>query len=113
MGDGAMTPDEYASVQPSERAAARERDARRPPDRSPGTTCGISPYRVGIDRPDPVEGDFLVSNGGSCYRIDHVHRAVSSRADCKVFALRCTRLERGAVELGGPGVHYLVWDDRG
>lgn len=65
-----------------------------------GTSCTLTIAWWDGDR--PVEGDFLRTAAGSCYRIDeaHAHRFV------------CTRLDRDAVQLGGPGVWAWTWKPR-
>lgn len=46
-----------------------------------------------------VEGDFLRTAAGSCYRIDVIRGR----------RLVCTRLERDAVHVGEPGVWSWAW----
>jgi hypothetical protein len=50
----------------------------------------------------PVEGDFLRTDAGSCYRIDKVKPARFGSAH--LFSLVVTRLEKDAVHAGAPGV---------
>lgn len=57
------------------------------------------------DGPLPVEGDFLLTRAGSCYRID---RVVEGRVK-PVSRLECTRLEKNAVAEGEPGVFMWGW----
>jgi hypothetical protein len=68
--------------------------------REPGTRCSL---RVEWwDGPLPVEGDFLRTPAGSCYRIVEFVRA---RPGSKSLGrLICERLERDAVQVGEPGV---------
>jgi hypothetical protein len=58
----------------------------------------------------PVEGDFLRTGTGRCYRIDFVRwrqRGAQVRG-----TLRCTVLEDDAVQAGQPGVFEWVWNRR-
>lgn len=49
-----------------------------------------------------MAGDFLRTPAGSCYKIDRVSGKT----------LYCTRLEREAVQVGEPGVHWWHWNAR-
>lgn len=69
-------------------------------DRAPGTTCELR--MDWWEGAQPVEGDFLRTGAGSCYRIDRI----AGRT------LHCTRLERDAVALGEPGVWRWSWSRR-
>lgn len=70
-------------------------------ERGVGSPCTLRAYRW--DGPDPVEGDFLRTAAGSCYRIDSAKRA-GPRAVRTLWVLRCTRLGKDAVQFGEPGV---------
>jgi hypothetical protein len=50
----------------------------------------------------PVEGDFLRTDSGSCYRIDEIR---GSDYDHIAYVFTVTRLGKNAVEPGAPGVH--------
>lgn len=75
--------------------------------REPGTQCTLRAYWW--DGVPPVDGDFLRTLAGSCYRIDEVH---PSRSEHIVHTLRCTRLERNAVQLDDDGVYLWEWARR-
>jgi hypothetical protein len=81
-----------------------------------GTTCTIR-YRIPADLPDVPdleEGDLLRTvPRGTCYRVDRARRVNSARwPGARCYALTCTRLGHGAVQLGEPGVFSLEWDSR-
>lgn len=50
----------------------------------------------------PVEGDFLRTDSGRCYRIDEFRARRPGSVTLGVF--RCTVLEDDAVQFGDPGV---------
>lgn len=74
----------------------------------PGTTC-----RIGCDfwhGELPVEGDFLRTRAGSCYKIEEWRPSRPGSRRLGTFV--CTRLEKDAVELGQEGVFEIVWANR-
>lgn len=73
-----------------------------------GTLCSMSVLRGDWSGWLPVEGDFLLTAAGSCYRIEEVRPG----RDRPVGRLICTRLERNAVAEGDPGVHLWEWAKR-
>lgn len=73
-----------------------------------GTSC-----RIGCDYWDgelPVEGDFLITAAGSCYRIDEWRPSRPGSRRRGTFV--CTRLEKNAVEVGQEGVFEIRWANR-
>lgn len=81
--------------------------------KAPGTRARLTCYRW--DGPPffgpEIEGDFIRTTAGSCYRIDEARR--SRPGSRRVGVLVCTRLERDAVSPGEPGVHLWEWAKRG
>lgn len=79
---------------------------------SDGLVCTLRAYECEPD-PDgalPEAGDFFRTEAGTCYRIDDVR---PGRAGSKVlFAFRCTRLGRDAVQDGDDGVWRWWWRTR-
>lgn len=72
---------------------------RGPMNREPGTTC-----KLYYDTPvEVIEGDFIRTRRGSCYRVDRAVRRGHR------WYLDVTRLELDAVAEGEAGVHELVW----
>lgn len=65
-----------------------------------GTRCALRAYVW--HGPPPEIGDFLRTDAGSCYLIEDV--TPTRPGSRSRYVLTCTRLERGAVELEGPGV---------
>lgn len=74
---------------------------------SVGTRCTLRAYWW--EDPAPVEGDFLRTAAGSCYRIEEI---CDSRSEHIAHVLICTRLGKDAVQLGDPGVREWVWASR-
>lgn len=75
----------------------------------PGTLCTMRAYYW--DSADPVEGDFLRTDAGSCYRIDKVHHVTRPDSVTR-FVLTCMRLDHDAVAEGAPGVHRWAFNPR-
>lgn len=61
------------------------------------------------DEGEPVEGDFLRTDAGSCYRIEAVRE---SDRDHIAYVLTVTRLGKDAVQFGDEGVSRWVWAKR-
>lgn len=73
-----------------------------------GTTCWLRAHHwVGELA---VEGDFLRTRNGSCYRILEVREGTG--AGGVVANFKVERLDREAVEFGEPGVFEWRWNRR-
>ena len=59
----------------------------------------------------PVEGDFLRTDAGSCYRVLEVRGAKFGSAHIGSF--RVLRLDKDAVQFGQPGVYRWAFAPRG
>lgn len=66
----------------------------------PGTVCRLRCECW--DGPLPVEGDFLRTVAGSCYRI--IEWRPARRASRSLGTFVCERLPRDSVQFGAPGV---------
>lgn len=73
-----------------------------------GSRCTLRAYEW--EGPEPVEGDFLRTDAGSCYRIDAIRIPDPARVVATKYVLTCTRLDKDAVQFGEPGVHgWVFW----
>lgn len=75
---------------------------------SVGTRCTLRCYHW--EPPEPVEGDFLRTDAGSCYRIERIRE---SDYDHIAYVLTVMRLGKDAVQFGEEGVSRWVWAKRG
>lgn len=69
-----------------------------------GTVCDLTYDSAAM----VVEGDFIRTRAGSCYRVLSAYRS----AGRGVWKLHVVRLDREAVQEGDEGVHLLVWWSR-
>lgn len=72
-----------------------------------GTQCKLRCYHS--DGPPPVEGDFLRTRTGTCYRIDRVRESTSGHV---AYVFTVTRLGKDAVQFDAPGVCEWIWAKR-
>lgn len=75
-----------------------------------GTLCTLRVYAW--EEGEPLEGDFLRTDAGSCYRIESVRVPDPARATVTKYVLTCMRLGKDAVQFGEPGVSRWVFQRR-